>query len=82
MKKIKKIQVWNNGQLIDLNYININIKFDDLVNVCVFSYDLLNDEQSIVNGEVVLIDEQYKKWSGDNEEAYLIVTNKLNLELI
>jgi hypothetical protein len=82
MKEIKKIQIWSNGENIELNYINIHIKFDDLINVCVFSYDLLKDEQSIVNGEIILNGNEYLEWSGNNDEAFNIILQKLNLELI
>jgi hypothetical protein len=82
MKKIKKIQVWSNGQNIELDTINVYIRFDDLKSFVEFGYDLFSNETSYINGEIALKDKEYLQWSGDNEEAYLIVSKKLNLELI
>lgn len=82
MKEIKKIQIWANGQNIELNKINIYIRFDDLKSIAEFGYDLFSDQTSYVNGEIALKDKEYLDWSGNNEEVYSIVTKKLNLELI
>ena len=82
MKNIKKVQVWSNGQNIELNQINIYIKFDDLKSIAEFGYDLYSEGTSYVNGEISLKDQYYKDWSGNNEEAYNIIIGKLNLELI
>jgi|APHig6443718053_1056840.scaffolds.fasta_scaffold712971_1 hypothetical protein len=82
MKNIKKIQVWSNGQNIELNQINIYIKFDDLKSIAEFGYDLFSDKTHFINGEISLKDQEYKDWSGNNEEAFNIILNKLNLELI
>jgi hypothetical protein len=82
MKNIKKIQVWSNGQNIELNKINVFIKFDDLKSIAEFGYDLFSDETHFINGEISLKDQDYKDWSGNNEEAYNIIIGKLNLELI
>ena len=82
MKEIKKIQIWSNGQNIDLNYINIYIKFDDLKSIAEFGYDLFANETPYINGEITLKDTEYSNWSGNNEEAFNIILQKLNLELI
>ena len=81
MKEIKKIQIWSNGQNIELNYVNIYIKFDDLKSIAEFGYDLFANEVPYINGEIALKDTDYSTWSGNNEEAYDIILGKLNLEL-
>lgn len=82
MKNIKKIQAWSNGENIELNQINIFIKFDDLKSIAEFGYDLYSNGISYINGEISFRDEEYQNWSGDNDDAYEIIIKKLNLELI
>ena len=93
MKQIQPVTIWKNGEQKIANYLNAYIVNDNLKDNVTFYYALVNQEVvdenpitiELANGNISLSGEEYDNWgaSGDiNEEAYVILAEKLNLVLI
>lgn len=93
MKPIQPVTIWVNGQQVQANYLSAYIVNDNLESSATFYYALVNrdyvDEQpvdtSLANGNVTIEGQDYINWgnSGDiNNDAYVILAQKLNLTLI
>ncbi len=83
MKKIKTIKIWSNGILQDITQLDLSITNDNFINSVSFKFILRNDNNESLNeGYLNMDSDDYKKWSGSNEEAFIWVATKLNLELI
>lgn len=93
MKPIQPVNVWVNGQQIQANYLNAYIVNDNLESSATFYYALINRnyvdsepvDTSLANGNVTIEGQDYINWgnSGDiNNDAYVILAQKLNLTLI
>jgi len=93
MKKISAVTIWKNGESQEANLLNAIIINDNLQTSCSFYYQLCSSGegteamplvigQTLAEGNVTMEGENYLAWSGDNEEAYTYIANKLNLTLI
>jgi hypothetical protein len=82
MKKIKSIQSWANGQLIQatqfrLYALNINLEISANFYYALFSEDNIE----ITNGNLYMDGKDYQDWQND-EYAWNWAAAKLNLELL
>jgi hypothetical protein len=93
MKKIQSVTIWQNGESKNANILQVYINFDDLIGSCSFLYQLCssNEEnedflltinQTLANGEIKMIGDDYLEWDGSNEQAYTYIANKLNLTIL
>lgn len=89
MKQIQPIQIWKDGTLVTATHLSLSINYDNLQDTAVFLYRLCryiaDDIETISEGNQSIIGEDYQNWGtteGANEEAYTIITNKLNIQLI
>jgi len=93
MKNIQPIQLWQNGQNKTATHLGLNLVQDNLEDIAVFSYRLCRyvgqgeDEtiDVITSGAVTIDGQEYQNWGttmSANDEAYIIVCQKLNLSLI
>ena len=88
MRNIQPIQIWQNGQFIEVSLLNVKIVYDDLDTSCKFYYQLKNNNQNnllsqkIVDGNVDLSGQDYLEWNGSNEDAYSYVAQQLNLTIV
>ena len=82
MKKIKPIQIWDNGKLIEatkfiLNAINVNLE-----NSAIFYYGLFSeDNQQLSAGNISMDGKDYQDWKND-QYAWDWAAIKLNLEIL
>jgi len=82
MKKIKSIQSWFNGQLIQatkfrLNAINVNLE-----NSATFYYALFSEDNiKITEGNLFMDGKDYQDWQND-QYAWDWAAIKLNLEIL
>lgn len=89
-KEIVNIDIWSNGSFVSCNWLIITLVFDDLINVARFYYEIgiynVNDGfKSIVNGNENLTGTDYENWGNSkdiNEEAYILVAQNLNLQIV
>jgi hypothetical protein len=93
MKSIEPVTIWKNGKSQEANILNAYIINDNLESSCSFYYQLCSSgqgteampliiHQTLADGNVTMDGENYLAWSGDNEEAYTYIAEKLNLTLI
>lgn len=97
MREIQPVTLWVNGESKVATKFNLKIVFDDLSTSCTFYYELLSEVEQEVGGQSVfnnvllangnseLKGEEYEQWgdSGDiNDEAYVLIADKLNLTLV
>ena len=83
MRKIKTTKIWSNGIFQDATQLDLSIVNDNLINNVFFSYKLKNDNnENLIEGSLNMDSDDYKKWTGSNEEAFIWVAEKLNLELL
>ena len=82
MKKIKPIQIWDNGKLIEatkfqLNAINVNLE-----NSAIFYYGLFSeDNKQLSAGNISMDGKDYQDWQND-QYVWDWAAIKLNIELI
>lgn len=82
MKKIKSIQLWYNGKLIEavqfqLNAINVNLE-----NSAIFYYALFSEDNIKLNeGNLFMDGKDYQDWQND-QYAWDWAATKLNLEIL
>lgn len=88
MKTISPIKVWFNGQEVSVSVLNALCTRDNLVNLAIFEYQLLqvipvnNTEvvSPIVSGQLNMSGADYDSWE-TNEYAYDWVAQQLNLTI-
>lgn len=82
MKKIKPIQCWNNGKLIEATQFKLNAENVQLENSAIFYYVLFSENYEILNdGNLNMEGKDYQDWKSD-EYAWNWAATKLNLELL
>lgn len=82
MKKIKSIQNWNNGQLIEATQFQLNAINVQLENSANFYYALFSEDNIKLNeGNLYMEGKDYQNWQTD-EYAWNWAATKLNLELL
>lgn len=81
MKPIKPISIWKNGNFINANFLDLNISFDNLINIAYLNYFLYSENFLIDTGTITIDGDIYKNWDGSAEETYLIGSKQLNIQL-
>lgn len=82
MKKIKSIQIWDNGKIIEATQFELNATNVQLENSATFYYSLFSEENIKLNqGNLFMEGKDYQDWQSD-EFAWNWAAKKLNLELI
>jgi len=83
MENIQPLNIWQNGQTIQAEKIEIQSNFDDLKTVAVFYYCLYDKNSvKITDGNLTIDGENYQNWDGSNAGALKIVSEILNISYI
>jgi len=82
MKKIKSIQIWNNGLLIEATQLQLRAINVELENSATFYYALFSENNSILReGNLFMDGKDYQDWQND-QYAWDWAATKLNLEIL
>jgi hypothetical protein len=82
MKKIKPIQSWHNGQLIEATKFKINANNVNLELSASFYYALFSEDNvMITEGNLFMDGKDYQDWEND-QYAWDWAAAKLNLEIL
>lgn len=82
MKKIQPIQIWYNGQLIEVTQFELNATIVNLETSARFSYALISEDNTKLNeGSLIMDGKDYQDWQND-QYAWDWAATKLNLELL
>ena len=82
MKKIKSLQIWNNGILIEATQFQLSAINVQLNNSASFYYSLLSENNNILReGNLYMDGKDYQDWQND-EFAWNWAASKLNLEIL
>lgn len=82
MKKIKAIQIWDNGGLIEATQFQLQAINVQLENSAIFYYTLLSENNSMLReGNLTMDGKDYQDWQSD-EYAWNWAAIKLNLEIL
>jgi adenine-specific DNA methylase len=91
MKDIQPITIWNKGTA---NKFSLKLISDNLIDSAIFVYELIsynenadvmngeNKYETLVSGNIEIIESDYSNWSGGNSEAYQLCSNKLSITII
>lgn len=93
MKAIEPVNIWQDGQNRSANRIRLTLVQDNLVDSATFLYEFIEEEMNenepsitiLAAGNVTISGEEYDEWgesSPINEDAYIIIANKLNITLL
>lgn len=83
--EITPLQVWNEGEQVEVNNLGVEICYDNLVSSASFKYVLFYEQNPIITGYSVLDGQDYIDWgdsSDINEDAVIRIAAKLNLSLV
>ena len=82
MKKIKPIQIWDNGKLIEATQFQLNAINVKLENSAIFYYILSSKNNNILReGNLLMESIDYQNWQND-QYAWDWAATKLNLEIL
>ena len=84
MKQIEPVQIWQNGQIVDAQWLDAICINDNLENSATFLWQLYNDNNVsnvLTQGNLVMSDEDYANWDS-NEYAYNWIAEKISLIII
>ena len=82
MKKIKSLQIWNNGILIEATQFQLSAINVQLNNSASFYYSLLSENNNILReGNLYMDGKDDQDWQND-EFAWNWAASKLNLEIL
>jgi hypothetical protein len=85
MKQIQPIQIWVNGQLQTATVFSLIIINDNLLNSCVFYWQLLDaNAVKLADGNLTMGEPDYDVWGSTadvNQAAYDWAASKLNITL-
>ncbi len=86
MKKIKPIQIWNNGNFVNATELNLKVINDDLTSNAIFYYSLTTIDENNMSiqltfGNIIMDGKDYQNWQ-QNQYAWDWAATKLNLELL
>jgi hypothetical protein len=92
MKNIQPIQTWKNGESKTASVLDAYIINDNLSSSCTFYWmlkeaDVVSEEQTIsgqvlADGNFTLSGDDYINWDDSNEQAFQLIADHLNLELV
>jgi len=82
MKKIKSVQIWNNGILIEATQFQLNAINVNLGNSANFYYALFSEENIKLNeGNLFMEGKDYQDWQND-QYAWDWTAKKLNIQIL
>jgi hypothetical protein len=82
MKKIKSVQIWDNGEIIEATQFQLNAINVQLENSAYFYYALFSDENvKLREGNLNMDGKDYQDWQND-QYAWDWAATKLNLEIL
>ena len=82
MKKIKSIQIWDNGVLIEATQFQLRAINVELENSATFYYGLFSENNIILReGNLSMEGKDYQDWQND-QYAWDWAATKLNLEIL
>jgi hypothetical protein len=88
MKEILPVGIWYNGQIIQVNYLQLFCMNDNLVDIATFNYALIYKDPEIVytlnpvpvvQGTLVMTGTEYETDWETNDQAWNWTAKKLNL---
>lgn len=86
MKEIQPVSIWYNGTIILATLINMASVNDNLIDTCIFYYELLSAESKLLtSGNLTMTGVEYTTYStsaNSNEYAYQWGATQLNLTLV
>ena len=82
MKKIKSVQIWDNGKLIEATQFELNAINVQLENSATFYYALFSENNDkLREANLFMNGKDYQDWQND-EFAWNWAASKLNLEIL
>lgn len=82
MKKIKSIQIWDNGGIIEATQFQLNAINVQLENSATFYYGLFSENNDkLREGNLFMDGKDYQDWKND-QYAWDWAATKLNLEIL
>jgi hypothetical protein len=82
MKKIKSVQIWDNGKLIEATQFQVNAIYVNLETSASFYYALFSeDNEQLKTGNLSMEGKEYQDWQND-QYAWDWAATKLNLEIL
>lgn len=87
MKQISPVAIWNNGQSLQANWLQVNCSNDNLVDTAIFNYTLIcvqpdSSPIQLNQGQLIMTGSEYDSNWNTNDQAYNWVAFKLNLTII
>jgi hypothetical protein len=86
MKQIQPVSIWYNGQMIQATLFNMTSINDNLINQCIFYYQLVSStNQQLADGNLTMTSFDYEAYStspDSNAYAYQWGATQLNLTLV
>jgi hypothetical protein len=79
---IQPVQIWTNGETITANNLEAYSIYDNLETESKFYYQVQKDTQSLTNGNISIVGNDYELWMANNfstEYALTYICNQLNL---
>jgi len=79
---IEPVLIWSNGQTIAGNNLEVYSSYDNLTTESTFYYKIQKDSQSLVNGNISIVGNDYDLWMANNfatDWALTFICMKLNL---
>jgi len=82
MKKIKSVQIWDNGKIIEATQLQLKAISVQLENSAMFYYGLYSENNNILReGNIFMEGKDYQDWQND-QYAWDWAATKLNLEIL
>lgn len=82
MKKIKSVQIWDNGAIIEATQFQLNAINVQLENSAAFYYGLFSEDNiKLREGNLYMDGKDYQDWQND-QYAWDWAATKLNLEIL
>jgi hypothetical protein len=82
MKKIKSVQIWDNGKIIEATQLQLKAISVQLENSAMFYYGLYSENNNILReGNIFMEGKDYQDWQND-QYAWDWAAIKLNLEIL
>jgi hypothetical protein len=79
---IQPVQIWSNGQTLAGNNLDAYSIYDNLTSECKFYYQIQKDIQSLINGNISIVGNDYDLWMTNNfatDWALTFICTQLNL---
>jgi len=79
---IENVQIWSNGEILTGNNLESYSIYDNLISESKFYYQVQKDNQSLINGNVSIVGDDYMLWQAngfDTQWALTYICMKLNL---